>query len=331
MNNPLILAGDTGGTKTRLAQYSFRSDHSLHQERFEEFESSKFPSLEAIVTSFNSNNPEPFEAACFGVPGPVDQGRALTTNLPWTVEASALSAALKGSQVLLVNDLVATAAAVPHLSDSGRETLYEGSGCEPLDLAAVVAPGTGLGQAYLKGGAKQYQVFASEGGHVDFSPSTPQQVELYEYLRSKFDRVSLERILCGPGLKNIFDFLIEVSGSSLDPKLSAEFETKKAAAVISEYAIKHHDPICQQALEIFCDILGMHCGNVALTYICGAGLFLGGGIPPKILPFLKNSQFVEHYLAKGRLRHLVEKISVHVIRDDHAALLGAAGLAAQLV
>ena len=331
MSDAIILAGDTGGTKTRLAQYRVASDHSLSQERFSEYESAKFSSLESIIERFLLDNTAPFEAACFGVPGPVNKGKALTTNLPWSVDADALATALKGSRILLVNDLVATAAAVPHLAESGRETLYAASGCEPSDLAAVVAPGTGLGQAYLKGGSSSYQVFASEGGHVDFSPTTPETLALYNFLRTRFDRVSLERVLCGPGLKNIFDFVVESQRASVPPEIEKAFSDKKPAAVISDFAINHKEPLCQRALELFCEILGMHSGNVALTYICGAGIYLGGGIPPKILPFLKRSRFVEHYLSKGRLSHLVDKIAVHVIRDDHAALLGAAGLAAQLV
>ena len=331
MNEAMILAGDTGGTKTRLAQYRVASDHSLSQERFSEFESAKFSSLESIIENFLQDMPQPFEAACFGVPGPVNKGKALTTNLPWTVDGEALAKALSGSRILLVNDLVATAAAVPHLTENGRETLYAAAGCEPADLAAVVAPGTGLGQAYLKGSSNAYQVFASEGGHVDFSPTTPETIELYNYLRTRFDRVSLERVLCGPGLKNIFDFVVHSQRLDVPVEVVKAFENKKPAAVISDFAINHKEPICERTLGLFCEILGMHSGNVALTYICGAGIYLGGGIPPKILPFLKRSRFVEHYLSKGRLSHLVDKIAVHVIRDDHAALLGAAGLAAQLV
>jgi glucokinase len=324
----MILAGDTGGTKTRLALYQIK-DGNLVRRCIETFVSSAYSGLAELAVKFLKKHNVSVDKACFGVPGPVINGVAQTTNLPWILKENDIARALNIPRIKLVNDLVATTAAVPHLPPDRLHILHKGRETDWQDsMCAVLAPGTGLGQAFLQCKSGQFQVFASEGGHVDFAPTNEIEVELFQYLKTKFERVSYERVLCGPGLVNIYTFLKDTGYAPEPPELSRRLQEEDAAAVISAAGQAGEFEICVKALDIFASVLGAQAGNLALTLMTTGGVFLGGGIPPKIVNKLADGTTVAAYLNKGRLSDLVKSTSLGVILDDHAAVLGAAHLAA---
>ncbi len=325
----MILAGDTGGTKTRMALYELNGA-KLHRHATENFASRDYSDLEEIVKIFLDRNHATVKAACFGVPGPVENGAAKTTNLPWRLREENIARTVGIRAVKLVNDLVATTAAIPHFSPADLFTLYEGNPESSKKICAVLAPGTGLGVAFLFRDNGHYHVLASEGGHADFAPTNDIELELFRYLRKKHDHVSYERVLCGPGLFNIYNFLKD-EGHSIEPENFAErFAGNDPSAVISQAALVGGIDICVKALDIFVSIMGAKAGNLVLSMLATGGVYLGGGIPPKILPKIKEGATVAAYLSKGRLSELVKKTPLYVIRDDHAALLGAASLAIEM-
>lgn len=326
----MILAGDTGGTKTRLALYQMR-ERRLVRQHIEAFVSSDFKGLAEVAQEFLNKYNVSVDKACFGVPGPVIMGVVQTTNLPWTLTEDEISQALNIPKLKLVNDLVATTASLPYLSPDKLHVLHQGQKTDWQDtMCGVVAPGTGLGQAFLRCESGQFNVFASEGGHVDFAPSNEMEVELFRYLKSKFGHVSYERLLCGPGLVNIYTFLKDTGVASEPSDLRKRLQDDDPAAVISTAGQTGEFEICVKALDIFASVLGAQAGNLVLTLMATGGVFLGGGIPPKILRKLTDGTVVAAYLNKGRLSGLVKNTSLYVILDDHAAVLGAAHLAAKL-
>jgi glucokinase len=232
--------------------------------------------------------------------------------------------------VRLVNDLVATTAAVPFLSEEDVIVLHRGELTGREKIYGVLAPGTGLGEGFLIRGPHQNEAIGSEGGHVDFAPTNETEIALLQYLLSKHQRVSYERVLSGPGLISIYNFLKDTGRSQEPPALTARMHTENQAAVISQTALNHEFEICVRALDIFVSVLGAQAGNMVLTVWAMGGIYLGGGMPPKILPKLMDGSVVSSYLNKGRLAKLVSKAPLYVIRDDHAALLGAAYLASTL-
>lgn len=326
----MLVAGDVGGTKTRLASYSLENG-KLKQLDIERFDSKSFANLAEIVRNFTNKRGLSVEAACFGVPGPVIAGRVKLPNLPWEFSEKALSTDLGIPSVKLVNDLVATAAAVPHLLPSDLMNVYQGRKLPEQKVYAVVAPGTGLGHAFLHGEAGKYHVLASEGGHIDFAPSDDLQIELFRYLKKTFNRVSIERVLCGPGLVNIYNFLRDSGRASESAELKAKLEAEDRAAIIARGGLEGTHDICVQALDLFISILGSHCGNVVLMTLATAGLFLGGGIPPKISKKFSDPKFLDSFMNKGRFKDVVSATPINIIMDDHAAVVGAASLASQLV
>ena len=269
-------------------------------------------------------------SACFGVAGPVINGRAKITNLPWSLSEREIIQQTGIRKVKLVNDLVATTEAIPCLEKNDIVTLHPGESNQNSKVCAVLAPGTGLGVAFLIYLSGAYQAFPSEGGHADFAPSTGIEIELLQYLKTKFHHVSYERILCGKGLVTIYEFLKEAYFVEELPEIRQRFQSHDPAAVISTMAIKEEDKLCVQALDIFTSILGAQAGNLALTFMANGGIYLGGGIPPKILKKLTDGSIVSAYLNKGRLSDVVLKMPLHVIGNDHAAILGAASIAAKL-
>lgn len=326
----MILAGDVGGTKVRLALYEFEKD-VLARKDVETFVSREFSSLEDVAMQFLTDRQTSVDCACIGVPGPVSEGRVQLTNLPWAIEEQAISKALNIRKVRLVNDLAATSHAVPRLTGEHLVELHSG---KPPDkehtVQAVLAPGTGLGQGFLTWHAGEFTVHASEGGHVDFAPTSDIQIELLQYLRKKHKRVSAERVLCGPGLVNIYSFLKE-SGYAPEPEaLRSRMQKEDPAAVISQTGQSGEFEICEKALDIFTAALGAQAGDLVLTLMATGGVYLGGGIPPKILKKLSDGTLLDSYLNKGRLSRLVEDTALYVIQDDHAALMGAAYIAAAL-
>jgi glucokinase len=333
-----ILAGDVGGTKTRLALYDRknpRKRHAFEHRITADFESRSAPSLEQIVRGFLERHDAAgrIEAACIGIPGPVVGGTVRATNLPWVIEERAFGENLGIKKVRLVNDHAATAAALPLLEPEDLITLHPGREERERRVFAVLAPGTGLGQAYSVLGADgRFHPFPSEGGHVEFAPKDELEFDLLKYLKEKLrKRVSIERVLSGPGIMNIYSFLLDQSYREEPEALRAEIAAAPTpAAVVTAHGMRGAYPICVQALDIFARLLGSQAGDVVLTYLSTGGVFLGGGIPPKVAVKLQEGGTVEAYLRKGRLSPLVEMTPLYIIKNDRTAMLGAAAIAAWL-
>jgi glucokinase len=325
----MIIAGDVGGTKARIGLFERRAGR-VQLVTLVDYTSREFASLEEILSEFLSANKSNIsgrlEAACFGLPGPVVSGRVKVTNLPWEVVQSEVGARIGVPKIKLVNDLVSTAAAIPTFEPESLELVYDGGGAsDKAGSCAVVAPGTGIGHALIHREAGWSVLLASEGGHANFAPSNELEIDLLRYLQTRLSHVSVESILCGPGLVNVYSFLLDTGRFS---ELS-ETETI-SASVIANAALKGSSELAVATLEMFCHMLGAHCSNIALTYLSTGGIYLGGGIPPKIVPFIKGGRFLEGYLKKGKQLERVEATPVFIIKDDRAALYGSAAIAATL-
>ncbi len=320
----MLLAGDIGGTKTNLAVYAAESGLSAPLAE-STFPSGRYSSLEALIDDFRVHTHLPFESAVFGVAGPVVDGKATVTNLPWRMEEEGLEAALGIKNVKLLNDLESIANAVPSLEAKDLHTLRAGQPVERGPIA-IVAPGTGLGEAFLTWERKRYKAHASEGGHASFAPVNEEQLAMLGFLQGKLGHISYERVCSGLGIPNIYAFYKE-SGRCPEP----EWLTEKLAAapdptpVIVKTALAQPDcAICRSTLEMFVAILGGEAGNMALKVLATGGVYLGGGIPPRILPVLESGRFLAEFTAKGRFAALLQNVPVHVILNPKAALLGAA-------
>jgi glucokinase len=322
----MILAGDIGGTNARLAYFQPQNGRfQLVSERV--FPSRDHRGLGEIVTQFLDESGTRPEAACFGIAGPVRNGRVETSNLPWVIEQSVLANQIHLAATLLINDLEASAWGIGALGIEDLVTLNPGAG-SVAGNQAVIAPGTGLGEAGLFWDGSRHHVFACEGGHTDFAPRGELQIELLRFLATKFGHVSYERILSGPGLVNVYEFLC-VSGCGRDSaELSAAMKAGDPAAAISQAALTRKDSLAGEALDLWIAVYGAETSNLGLKIMSTGGLFLAGGISPKILPRLKGSLFMEAFLDKGRMRPLVEAMPVHVVTNEKAGLLGAARCAA---
>jgi glucokinase len=321
----MLLAGDIGGTKTSLAIFS--SEGGPRAPLVEAtFPSADYASLEALVREFLSQVDLKVERASFGVAGPVVGGQATVTNLPWVIRETQLEEALNLSPVRLLNDLETIANSVPVLESADLHTLNEGQPA-PGGAIAVIAPGTGLGEAFLTWDGSRYRAHASEGGHASFAPMDSLEAELLCYLQRRFDHVSCERVCSGIGLPNIYAFLRD-TGYAKEPDWLAE---ELAAAddltpLIVNAALDDESPceLCIATLNTFVSILGAEAGNLALKALATGGVYLGGGIPPRILPALEQERFMEAFRRKGRMSDLLARMPVHVILNPKVALLGAA-------
>jgi glucokinase len=321
----MLLAGDIGGTKTRLAIFS--AEHGPMAPLQEAtFTSAHYPSLESIVLQFLNDVSMPIERATFGVAGPVMGDQVTTTNLPWKIDARALQSALDLKSVRLLNDLAAIAHAVPRLGPADLCTLNQGR-LAPGGTIGVIAPGTGLGEAFLTWDGRQYRIHASEGGHVDFGPTNALQSELLEFFRDRLDHVSYERVCSGLGIPNLFAFVTE-SGHAEKPAWLADLLAGAVdptpIIVGAALDVDRRCRACVETLDLFVSILGAEAGNLALKVMATGGIFLGGGIPPRILDPLKEPQFMEAFVKKGRFSALLADVPVHVILNPKSALLGAA-------
>lgn len=324
----MILAGDIGGTKTNLALFEEAEGGELSVKEAQTFSSNDHAGLEAVIIEFLRGRELPIEAGAFGVAGPVIDGVCRATQLPWVVSRTSLQDALRIADVWVINDLEATAYGVPQLRAEQLVTLNEGRRVHGGNIA-VIAAGTGLGEAALIWDGAHYHAMASEGGHVDFAPRNELEMELLRYLLTIKHRVSYERILSGPGLVNIYNFL-KAKGVEDEPAwLRLEIESSAdAAATISHAGLANHAEICVRALDIFVSIYGAQAGNLALTVKATGGVFVGGGIAPKIIEKLSDGQFIEAYKDKGRLSPLVEAAPVAVVTEPKTALIGAGHYAA---
>ena len=317
----MILAGDVGGTKTNLALYR-REGSGLSRERVATYPSREYPGLEAILRDFLAQAPA-IERACVGVAGPVLSGQCRLTNLDWVVEEASLRRCSGAREAYLVNDLQAMASAVPFLPPEALAVLQKG---EPdrCGSVAVLAAGTGLGEAFLIGTAGRYVPLASEGGHVDFAPRTAIEVRLHAFLGGMYGRVSVERVLSGPGLRDIHRFLCEAEGVAESAGVAAETRGENPQHAIVRNGLAGTSPACVEALRMFCSLYGAEAGNLALQYLATGGVYLGGGIAPAILPALRDGGFLAAFHDKGRMAEMLARVPVSVILDRTAPLLGAA-------
>ncbi len=318
----MILAGDIGGTKTNLGL--FESQGSPLVPFFERsYHTKEFPTLNGLLADFLSGQSVRLTGASFGIAAPIVDGHADAPNFPWHVAVSDLRQYLKISHVGLINDLQAMALGVGTLPPESLALLNEGHR-QPQGDQAVIAAGTGLGEAALVRDAQQRRVIPSEGGHVDFAPRNECELELLRVLWKRFGRVSYERVLSGPGLQNIYAFLRDYRRAPEPPAVTENMRLSDPAAVITDFGLSGNDPICREALEMFASIYGAEAGNLALKFFATGGIFVGGGIAPKILGVLKAGGFMEAFTDKGRLAPLMRSIPVQVILDPRAPLFGAA-------
>jgi glucokinase len=322
----MILAGDIGGTNARLAYFESQNGHfKLISERV--FPSREHSELGDIVSQFLADSGTRPEAACFGIAGPVRNGRVETSNLPWVIEQSRLAIQIHLPSTLLINDLEASAWGIGALAQGDLVALNQVKG--PVSgNQAVIAPGTGLGEAGLFWDGSRHHVYACEGGHTDFAPRGELQIELLRFLSANFGHVSYERILSGPGLVNVYDFLRATEGGKELPDLASAMQVTDFAAAISQAALSGSDELAEKALDLWIAVYGAEASNLALKSMSTGGIFLAGGISPKILSKLRSPLFMQAFLDKGRMRTLVESMPVHVVTNEKAGLLGAARCAA---
>ena len=323
----MILAGDIGGTKVHLALYRF-ADGRLKAVRERRFSAQEFASLDAVVNAFLADgNTDKIDAACFGCPGPVRDGRLKLTNLPWTLDARELARSLAIEHVFLINDLEANGYGIPELAAESVFTLHAGDAAA-MGHRGLIAAGTGLGEALLIWDGKAHRPIASEGGHCDFAARTDREIALLEVLRRKLHgRVSWERVVSGLGIQNIYGFLRDVEKIDEPAWLRERMASDDPNAVIGACAEDGSSALCFETMQTFAAAYGAEAGNIALKVLATGGIYLGGGIAPKILKTLANGGFMQAFLDKGRLSPLLESIPVRVILDESCALLGAAAFA----
>lgn len=323
----MILAGDIGGTKTNLGLFDV-IDGTMTMRREQSYASRNFAGLELIIRDFTAGAGQ-VDAACVGVAGPVIEGRSTTTNLPWIVESRPLASLLNLDSFALINDLEATAYGIAELKPEEFVTLNVGT--EEPGNAALIAAGTGLGAASLFWDGEGHLPSASEGGHMDFAPRNQLEIQLLRDLLTKHQHVSLERVLSGPGLLVIYEFLRDNNYASELAGIAERFKDHDPSSVIANAALAGESDLCAKALDMFTGIYGAFAGNVALQLKAIAGVYVGGGIAPKIIEKLKDGTFMKAFVDKGRLSSLLEAVPVRVIMNDKTALLGAARVAAKQV
>lgn len=322
----MILAGDIGATNTRLAWFDV-ANGALVPGVARTYPSRQQASLDDIIATFLTEAPGRIGHACFGVAGPVREGRVEAINLPWPVDARSLALRLGLHRLVLINDLEANAWGLAALPDGDFAVLQPGR-TVPTDNAAVISAGTGLGEAGLVWDGRRHRPVATEGGHADWAPQDALQVALWHFLVAEVGHVSVERVLSGPGLHNIYRFLRDGQGLAEPDWLAELFRNEAPAPVIGRVGLEGRAEICVGALGLFVAIYGAEAGNLGLRMLATAGVYLGGGIAPRILPALRKPAFLSAFTGKGRLRPLLEEMPVRVVLNDRAALLGAARRAA---
>ncbi len=320
----MLLAADIGGTKTDLAVFSHEAGpHSPLVQG--EVHSADYPSLQVLAAEFLSKVDIPVERACFDVAGPVIDGHAKVTNLPWSMDEASLASDLNLKSVRLLNDLEAVARAVPILRPIDVTTLNAG---QPVLNGAigVIAPGTGLGESFLTWDGSKYVSHGSEGGHADFAPTDERQIGLLRYMLERFDHVGIERVCSGIGIPNIYEYLRDIEKIPEGPQISqliAASKDRTAAIVTAAADLQNPSKLCAATVDTFISILASEAGNVALKVLATGGIYLAGGIPLHVLSALQGPRFMECFTRKGRFAELMKHIPVHVILS-RAALLGAA-------
>ncbi len=318
----MLLAGDIGGTKSRLSLFKQNKELTVVKEEY--FRSEDFPSLLEVLKKFLGHKKHQIERACFGIPGPVREGVSYTTNLPWIVNAEEISKVLNIPKVYLINDLEACAYGISILSDKDLYVLNEGKPNQKGNIALISA-GTGLGEAGLYWNGSIHKPFPSEGGHCDFAPRDEKEIELLQFLRKKYSHISYERLVSGPGIYNIYEFLLEKRKTN--KPFTFEEEIKRNVdppKLITQKGISGESDICEEAIDWFISLYGAEAGNFALKLFAISGVYLGGGIVPVIIDKLKKNSFMKAFIDKGRFSSLMKSIPVKVILNKKTALLGAA-------
>jgi len=332
MSHPssLILAGDIGGTKTNLALFTLQENNLSLREKMQ-FPSRDFSAFSDVIDAFaDAAGFEKIDAACFGIAGPVIGGVCRTTNLPWEIRATALQTQLGAGRVRLLNDLEATAYGMLFLEDERFVDLNPEANPQKGNKA-VIAAGTGLGEALLYFDGKAYHPIGTEGGHSDFAPADEQQAVLLAWLKERHpDHVSVERVLSGPGVYTLYEFLRDTQAAPEPAFMTALPDGADKSAAVSRGALEEEDPLCKEALALFARIYGAEAGNLALKSLSVGGVLVGGGIAPKLLPYLQ-AHFMESFTAKGRFQPLLRAMPVRVSLDPETALLGAARFAADML
>jgi glucokinase len=322
-----VLTGDIGGTNTRLAIFQTGAGGSFDLLLEKTYPSQSHDSIEDVLQRFlTDTGASGIERACFGIAGPVIDQVCSTTNLPWRISAHHINTGFGFSETRLINDLEAIAWSIGHLGESDLFSLNPGTD-NPRGNRSVIAAGTGLGEAGLYWDGQGYHPFPSEGGHCDFSPTTPLEFGLYQSLSERQGHVSWENIVSGPGLLDIYDYLIRQRGTQTPSWLHSRMEKIGKAQAISAAGLDASDPPCRETLELFARLYGREAGNHALKIMATGGVYLGGGIAPQILPILKEEAFMEAFVDKGPMRKLMQAMPVRVILNDKAALYGAAAYA----
>jgi glucokinase len=321
----MILAGDVGGTKTNVGLFSLEGNR-LITIFFKSFQSREFAEPEEILRQVPFD-PAKITSACLGVPGAVIDDVSQGINLPWSIDVADLSKSLGLSSIHLINDLEATAYGIAELAPEQLRLLAPGQARQGA-AAALIAAGTGLGESILYWDGQRRVAIPTEGGLADFAPRNALECQLHEYLRKRYEYVSWERVLSGPGLLNIYTFMKDANlGAELDT-VREQMRERDPASVIADFALQHKCPLCSRALDLFVSLYGAECGNLALHALALGGVYLGGGIAPKIVDRLAKGGFMEAFLAKDRVGPLLSRIPVSVIMEEKTALLGAARYAA---
>lgn len=322
----IVLAGDLGGTKMNLALYEVQGN-SMKVITAQQYHPKDYASLDDIIKTFLATLPQKPESICIGVAGPVINNTAEIVNLSWMADGAEIKAFTGLTEVLLINDLEATAYGLACLEDSDMIVIQQGKFI--AGNIAIVAPGTGLGEAGLYWDGKVYHPFATEGGHADFTPRTDTDIALLKFLQQSHNNaVSCEHLISGPGIFNIYTFLRDVQKMEEPAALTEEMKLEDDSAVISKAAIDHKIPICIETMQLFIKYLARECANMVLKMKATGGLYLGGGIPPKIAPLLKTDFFIQQYLDCDRMQDLIKAVPIKIIKNDKAALMGAAYYAA---
>jgi glucokinase len=320
----MILAGDVGGTKVNLALYDF-IDGNLKHARDKQYPAREYSGLEEIVKEFIVS--EKVTAACFGVPGPVREGRLRLTNLPWTLDSRELATHLKIDYIFLINDLQANGYGIAELGSDQIYTLSDGD-VRQIGNRALISAGTGLGETFMIWDGRDYVPYPSEGGHADFAPRNEDEIDLLRFLKQKYNgRISFERVVSGQGLTNVYEFLREVRGMEEPAWLAERIATEDPNVVITELALANKSEICIKTLDMFVSAYGAEAGNLALKVLSVGGLYVGGGIAPRILEKLKDGTFMKAFADKGRVSQLLVNMPVRVILESRTALMGAAAYA----
>lgn len=335
-----ILSGDIGGTNTRLMLANIDKPHKkltiVHQKSYKNKE---FPEFKQIISEFLAEHKSPIknrlvDAACFAIAGPIINQSVKLTNLPWKISAKNLKKELD-LPIILINDFSAIGYGIPHLTEKDQITLQSAKKQSNSPIAFLGA-GTGLGVGLMTPTEKQkYLVLQTEGGHIDFAPTNAIQQKILDFLNKKYHRVSVERVLSGHGLANIYEYLQQDPpyGISESPKLLHRLETtgsQDPAQIISEFALEKKDMLAQIALDEFCKIYGSFCGNIGLTTLCYGGLYIAGGIAPKILPIIQKGDFIRKFKDKGRMSNLLNAIPLFLITDPDIGLKGSCWAALDL-